>query len=368
MSKMFLGDVCLPESSNIAQKDLTDKDGQYPIYGASGLISHVNFYRQECEYIAVVKDGAGIGRVFLLPPYSSVIGTMQYILPKPNIDVHYLYFAMQFMNLAKYYSGSTIPHIYFKNYKHEPIKLPPLEKQREIADTLETIKQTEDNLNEQITHLDELVKSQFVELFGDPVTNPHNMPMIKLKNLSTLITKGASPNWQGYAYSKDTNQTLFITSENVRENFIDISQPKYIENTFNVKQKRSLLQKGDVLINIVGASIGRAAKFDIDVRANINQAVALVRIQEASINPEYLLQYLNSEKALQMYDSMKSDVARANLSLQDIGNLDILMPPRVEQDKYANFTQQVDKSKLVLHELLEKQKTLKASLMQKYFS
>ena len=58
----------------------------------------------------------------------------------------------------------------------------------------------------------------------------------------------------------------------------------------------------------MGASIGRAAKFDIDVRANINQAVALVRIQEASINPEYLLQYLNSEKALQMYDSMKSDV------------------------------------------------------------
>ena len=69
-----------------------------------------------------------------------------------------------------------------------------------------------------------------------------------------------------------------------------------------------------------------------------------------------------------MYDSMKSDVARANLSLQDIGNLDILMPPRVEQDKYANFTQQVDKSKLVLRQLLEKQQTLKAALMQEYFA
>lgn len=257
---------------------------------------------------------------------------------------------------------------HFKWLKESLYHVPTLNEQTHIADTLDTLSTLITLCKTKIFLFDELVKSRFIEMFGDPVTNPHNMPMIKLKNLSTLITKGASPNWQGYAYSKDTNQTLFITSENVRENFIDISQPKYIENAFNVKQKRSLLQKGDVLINIVGASIGRAAKFDIDVRANINQAVALVRIQEASINREYLLQYLNSEKALQMYDSMKSDVARANLSLQDIGNLDILMPPRVEQDKYANFTQQVDKSKLMLRQLLEQQRTLKAALMQEYFA
>lgn len=187
-----------------------------------------------------------------------------------DVDIHYMYHYFQAINWTigtnKAVKGVTLNKIALSE---KVIELPPINIQHEIAERMDNLNAVTKNLQHQLTLLDELVKSRFVELFGDPVTNPHNMPMIKLKNLSTLITKGASPNWQGYAYSKDTKQTLFITSENVRENFIDISQPKYIENAFNVKQKRSLLQKGDVLINIVGASIGRAAKFDIDVRANI---------------------------------------------------------------------------------------------------
>ena len=81
MKKLTLGDVCKKESSNIAQKDIMECEGEYPIYGAGGFIKNVNFYQQELPYIAVVKDGAGIGRTMLLPAYSSVIGTMQYILP-----------------------------------------------------------------------------------------------------------------------------------------------------------------------------------------------------------------------------------------------------------------------------------------------
>ena len=215
--------------------------------------------------------------------------------------------------------------------------------------------------------IDQLVKSWFIEMFGDPVTNPYGIPVLKLSELSSLITKGASPKWQGFTYSNDTTQTLFVTSENVREGFLDLSEPKYVGDNFNEKQKRSILQKGDLLINIVGASIGRAAKFDIEQKANINQAVALVRANDEAINLDYLLSYLNSEKALQMYDSMKSDVARANLSLQDIGNLDILVPPRDEQNRYADFVALADKSKLVAQKLLAKVELLREKMMQEYF-
>lgn len=68
-----LGDVCSKATSNIAQKDLDGRHGEYPIYGASGLIKAVDFYQQESPYIAVVKDGAGVGRVMKLPAKSSVI-------------------------------------------------------------------------------------------------------------------------------------------------------------------------------------------------------------------------------------------------------------------------------------------------------
>ena len=182
-------------------------------------------------------------------------------------------------------------------------------------------------------------------MFGDPVTNPKNIKQVYLKDISELITKGASPNWQGIEYVDDDTQTLFVTSENVRDGYIDLSKKKYLMDAFNERQKRSVLNKGDFLINIVGASIGRAAQFNLNVKANINQAVALVRLKEGLINDKYLLTYLNSPKALKMYESMQVSVARANLSLQNINDLEILLPPIELQNQFANFVKQVDKLK-----------------------
>lgn len=364
MSKMFLGDVCLPESSNIAQKDLTDKDGQYPIYGASGLISHVNFYRQECEYIAVVKDGAGIGRVFLLPPYSSIIGTMQYILPNPNIDVHYLYFAMQFMNLAKYYSGSTIPHIYFKNYKHEPIKLPPLEKQREIAATLETIKQAEDNLNEQITRLDELVKSRFVEMFGDPVTNPMGWEIATIGEIATDVKYGTS------AKASDTGKYKYLRMNNLTyDGGLDLSDLKYIDMSDDELEKY-VVRKGDILFNRTNSTelVGKTALFDFGEDMVIAGYIIRVRLQE-KISPVFFTRFMNLEQMkTQLRTMAKGAVNQANINAQEMKSIKVYLPPLALQNEFATFVEQTDKSKLVLRQLLEKQQTLKAALMQEYFS
>ena len=215
--------------------------------------------------------------------------------------------------------------------------------------------------------LDNLIKARFVEFFGDPIENPRELEHATLNELSELITKGASPSWQGFSYTDDVSQTLFVTSENVREGYIDLSSPKYIEDGFNEKQKRSVLRKGDFLINIVGASIGRAAQFNLDCKANMNQAAALVRISDERVRDKYLTMYLNSEKAQQMYDSMKSDTGRANLSLQDIANLRILLPPVEEQIEFEAFVEQVDKSKVAVQKALDETQRLFDSLMQKYF-
>ena len=203
-------------------------------------------------------------------------------------------------------------------------------------------------------------------MFGDPITNPKGLPLIRLSEFADLITKGASPNWQGYGYTKDKTQTLFVTSENVREGMLDLSAPKYLEDGFNEKQKRSMLKKGDFLINIVGASIGRAARFDVDVKANINQAVALVRLGEDKVLSNYMLYYLNSTKALEMYESMKSAVARANLSLQNIGDLEILVPPIDQQERFAELIDQSDKSKFEAKQALEYLTNSQKSLMRQY--
>ena len=113
MKELRIKDICDKGSSNLKQKDVEGKNGLYPVYGASGIISHIDTYHQEENYIAIVKDGSGIGRVTFMPAKSSVIGTMQYILPKDGFNINYIGYCLQSLDLSKYKQGAAIPHIYF---------------------------------------------------------------------------------------------------------------------------------------------------------------------------------------------------------------------------------------------------------------
>ena len=179
-------------------------------------------------------------------------------------------------------------------------------------------------------------------MFGDL----KNYPKTMLGNIASLITKGASPSWQGVSYTDDNSQTLFITSENVLNNALDLTKLKYVENKINDIQPRSILQMGDILVNIVGASIGRVAEFNLKNKTNINQAVCLLRIPDEDVfNKKYLLYYMNSEDAMKYYLENQVSVARANLSLKNINDMDIPTPPIELQNQFADFVKHIDKLK-----------------------
>ena len=165
--RVTLGDVCEKGSSNLKQSDVINKTGAYPIYGAAGYLGNVDFYHQDKPYVAVVKDGAGIGRTTLHPAKSSVIGTMQYLLPKSNVLPEYLYYVVQYMHLEKYFTGATIPHIYFKDYKAEQFNLDAMERQKEIVASLQKVETFIKVRQQQLQKLDELVKARFDEMFAD---------------------------------------------------------------------------------------------------------------------------------------------------------------------------------------------------------
>ena len=162
MKEVLLEEVCEAKSSNIAIKDLEKNDGEYPIFGASGFIKNVDFYKFDKPYIAIVKDGAGVGRVMLLPEKSSIIGTMQAIIPNENIDINYLYNVLVSKKLSKYYTGATIPHIYFKDYKKEKFNLYSIDEQKNISKQLSNVSNLIKIKTCEINKLDELIKSQFI--------------------------------------------------------------------------------------------------------------------------------------------------------------------------------------------------------------
>jgi type I restriction enzyme S subunit len=198
---------------------------------------------------------------------------------------------------------------------------------------------------------------------------PNSWQWRKLDDLSFLITKGASPKWQGINYTNDKNQTLFVTSENVGSGHLILDKEKYVESKFDAKQKRSILKLGDVLLNIVGASIGRAAVFDIEKKSNINQAVALIRLADKKFN-RFLNYLLNSEFAKNYYSQNKVDVARANLSLSDVANIPIPLPPLEEQKEIVRILDRIlckeDKSKELI-DLEEHIDLLEKSILSKAF-
>ena len=139
MRELRIKDICDKGSSNLKQKDVEGKNGQYPVYGASGIISHIDTYHQEDNYIAIVKDGSGIGRVSFMPAKSSVIGTMQYILPKEGFNINYIGYCLQSLDLSKYKQGAAIPHIYFRDYGERIVKVTEdINEQQSIVDYLDS--------------------------------------------------------------------------------------------------------------------------------------------------------------------------------------------------------------------------------------
>jgi type I restriction enzyme S subunit len=160
-----LGEVAIKKSSNVAANTLEERDGYYPIYGASGYIKGVDFYNEENEYIAIVKDGAGVGRNFLCPKKSSVLGTMDIILTKPGHSIHFLYYILQQIGFFKYIIGSTIPHIYFKDYSKERIIVPCIDEQKKIAEFLSNIDNKIESIQTQINHTQKFKKGLLQQMF-----------------------------------------------------------------------------------------------------------------------------------------------------------------------------------------------------------
>jgi len=185
----------------------------------------------------------------------------------------------------------------------------------------------------------------------------------KGNKITDKITKGQSPKWQGFEYGK--SGMLFITSENVRDGYLDISEPKYLPIEFNEKIRTSQLLNGDILINIVGASIGRSCVFNGEAEvANINQAVCLFRLSDSYHN-DFFAYYFQHPLTIHRLLCNQVETARANLSLGDFRKLKLIFPEDIEEQKAIakkisvfNSVLQAKQSKI------QSLKTLKKSLMQ----
>jgi type I restriction enzyme S subunit len=160
-----LGEICTKQSSNISANTIEHDDGDYKIYGASGYLQNVDFYREEEAYISIVKDGAGVGRILLCEPKSSVLGTLEIIKPKDDNNLGFLFALLSQIRFTRYITGSTIPHIYFKDYSKEKVNIPHPNEQKKIADMLSSIEKSIDAITLQIDRTIDYKKGLLQKMF-----------------------------------------------------------------------------------------------------------------------------------------------------------------------------------------------------------
>ena len=358
--KVKLEHVCRRGSSNLMQKEVIALTGAYPIFGAAGQIGTADFYHQGKPYVAIVKDGAGIGRTMLLPAFSSVIGTLQYLIPNEKVLPEYLCYVVQHMNLAKYFSGATIPHIYFRDYKNEEFNLESLDKQREIVSILNRIKRIISCRQNQLAKLDELVKCRFVEMFigkGYP-----------RRELQSLIQDGTSISYGIVQPGDDgTGNIGLLRPVDFHNGSVVLDNLKYIGEAISNLSRKTILEGNELLITVRGTT-GLTALTNSNHRGmNVTRGIAVVKYDGRKIVPEYLQAFMSSDESQTYIREHTRGATLQQINLSDLRIQSILVPPFVEQQTFADFVSLIDKLRVAVQASLDKTQQLFDSLMQEYF-
>lgn len=353
MMRVKIEDVCMKGSSNLKQSDVVGKNGIYPVYGAAGYLGSIDSFKQSKPYVAVVKDGAGIGRAMLLPSNSSIIGTMQYLLPKDNILPEYLYYLIKAKHLEKYYSGATIPHIYFKDYKNEEFDLFSFEIQYQVINKLKIIEKIIEKQKKEMDLLDELVKARFVEMFGDPKINEKGWKYGTI--VDYFEVKGGKRIPKGMTYAKRKTNHPYLRASDMKNATILDDDIHYIDEEVYERIKRYTVKADDIYLTNVGVNLGMAGvipkKYD---GANLTEnAVKLIPRNKNVLNGIFLTHYINSPGIQHYINKRKMSVGVPKLAIFRIESMPLLVPPINLQNQFANFVKEVDKSRFIIKSMIK---------------
>lgn len=335
--RVTLGDVCEKGSSNLKQSDVINKTGAYPIYGAAGYLGNVDFYHQDKPYVAVVKDGAGIGRTTLHPAKSSVIGTMQYLLPKSNVLPEYLYYVVQYMHLEKYFTGATIPHIYFKDYKAEQFNLDAMERQKEIVASLQKVETLIKVRQQQLQKLDELVKARFVEMFGDLKTNPKGWPILSFPEFAE-IDGNMTTDYERYA------DYPHIGIDSIEKGTGKLSGYRTVREDGVISGKYIFTPK-HIIYSKIRPNLNKVALPDFYGLCSADAYPVLPNYKNC--NRIFLATAMRSEYFLEYILQFSSRTNLPKVNRKEIAGFRMPLPPLSLQEQFATFVEQVDKSKLL---------------------
>lgn len=242
--------------------------------------------------------------------------------------------------------GSLSPTINWRDLRELKFCLPDLETQRKLAKVLWAINATMQNYKVLLAKTDELVKSQFIELFGSPVNNKYSYEVSTLKDIAVKpLAYGATASAVDYDGETRYVRITDITDDGALNN--DVKSASKVDEKY-------LLNDGDILLARTGATVGKTCRY----RKSYGRAIFagfLIRLVPdiSKVLPDYLFQFTKSDYYWDFVKTAQHVVAQPNINAQEYGELQILIPPLEKQQEYVDFVKQSDKSKFELNRALD---------------
>ena len=365
-----LEDVC--EILDSKRVPITAKDrvaGPYPYYGANGVQDYVADYIFDDELVLLAEDGGHFGSTdkpiaYRVKGKCWVNNHAHVLKAKDCIDIDYLCYSLMFRDVSDIVNGATRQKLTQADMRKIEIPLLPIAEQKSVVAKISKVFELIALRKEQLAKLDQLVKSRFIEMFGDPVTNErgwHVKPLLEIGSCKNGMNfhyedNGVEINCLGVGDFKDhttINDTSLLPTVSLNE----MPSDEYLLKDDDIVFVRSNGNKA-----LVGRSV---AVYPGLVPTTFSGFCIRFRKTDDTIVIPYLLRVLKAESIRQKMAGRGANIQ--NLNQQILGTLVIPVPPIKLQNQFAEFIKQVDKSKLAIQQSLNKLELLKKSLMQKYF-
>lgn len=286
------------------------------------------------------------GNVYVLPKPCYVVSHLACVIPNGNY-ASYLKHYFRFNRPNRLIENPSFPSIKLSKIQGIELRLSSLEEGVRQVQELERIESQIEQAKALLKYLDFLVKSRFVEMFGNPVDDKL-WPHVTLAELCTKLGSGSTP--RGGRSTYKTEGIPLIRSMNVHNGCFVWKDLTYIDDDQAAKLNGVTLMKGDVLLNITGASVARSCILPDELAGGrVNQHVSIVRVDQTKMLPIILNMALinDSYQRFLLNDSRMAGATREAITKEDLKSMKVPLPPLSLQQQFANFAVQIDKSRFI---------------------
>lgn len=285
------------------------------------------------------------------------------------INNKYIYYFLNSGKFKEYINennkGGTQKFLSLKDIRNMEITVPDLRSQLETVENLNKICELISLRKQQLSKLDELVKSRFVEMFGDPVNNPMEW---STKQLQELVTDDCTISYGIVQTGDDQEDGVPVFRPVDIVNHIPLrSELKKTTEEISNKYKRTILKGREMLITVranIADTYIVGAEFS---GCNVGRGIVPIRTKEDEMVLEFLKHQIDSKHLNDNIKKLAKGITIIQLNMEDLREVTLIVPPIEKQKIFIEFAKQIDKSKLSIQQSLEKLETLKKSLMQQYF-